>query len=395
MDSLADLVRAKLSIRQVCPSIGHGVRVNCVLPGHTNDISKDLFISDIGDRFYCHKCKVGGDVIKFISVLEDISYRDALNRASELADVRVLTGSDVMERVRLLDIVLEFYKQAYQDCDEAHDYVRSRGWDVDKFGTVCGYAPKYHYDLPCDSKLAIKHGLLKDNGLSHVPVLRDRLVFPIYDRGGNLLQLTGRSICDATPKVLPLGSVGVNQWKFNNFLYNEKILSTHIDYVFIVEGQTDSYTLQELGINVVGLMGNVKLASHAYKFANIRRVYLMLDNDEATSSMLPGQVYAFLCSLPAQHKIDSFKVVELPSNGAGYKDINQFLLNGVLTIQQLYELCKTSRTGEEFLIDKWSEDKSKNRFLIEIIKDDQMISLFCNRVGITKECFDYARSLLC
>lgn len=63
-------------------------------------------------------------------------------------------------------------------------------------------------------------------------------------------------------------------------IYNADILS-FVDTVFITEGAIDALNLIQVGLPAVSIMSGIILPKFIYKFAHLKKIYILFDNDKA------------------------------------------------------------------------------------------------------------------
>lgn len=230
--------------------------------------------------FHCFGCQVGGDVFSFVMQRTGLPFPQAVE---ELAirvgiDTSQFAATDVerqrqQRRRELLDVhrvVAQFYVQVLRSAAGrgARTYLQSRRIHLDtveKFGL--GYAPaadgflKFLSQEGIDEKLALEAGLLGEgrDGRPPYPRFRERLMFPIWDRGGRIIGFGGRLIEDKprAPKYL-------NSPETPLFSKRRTVYGTHLaaraagesGQVIVVEGYTDCLRLSQHGSeNVVASLG--------------------------------------------------------------------------------------------------------------------------------------------
>lgn len=191
-----------------------------------NDSNPSFQITEkkTGDLFYCHGCKMGGDVISFVREREKLTLKQALSYIGSLLGIE---NVEIINKYSSIEKILKY-----------HDFLRDKGISEDvckKFGI--GYID----DI---SKYNIDQTLLMTSG---VGLIKDSIFYSIKDRVGETLGYSVRPLSQSggnkyiTHSSLPL--FGLNQLKNSNFVIG-------------VEGFNDVLALQSNGIhNVVGLNG--------------------------------------------------------------------------------------------------------------------------------------------
>jgi DNA primase len=191
-------------------------------------------------------------------------------------------------------------------------------------------------------------------------------------------------------KLIPLPSRNKHVFKFSNYLFNEPILTENPNYVFICEGQSDTYTLMELGVNVVGLSGNSNLYKHAYKFSHIPNIAILLDSDEPSQKRLPGETLQLLYKLKALKSSSKVYIVDLPKL-EGVKDVNDIKVKFGLTKKEVSKFKRTPAI--EYLISIYAKDLDSHINLLPLLDDTNLLK-FSELSGISIEALQYARRIV-
>jgi len=385
-------LKSEVTIHRILNISPRSTRINCVLPGHPNDTSRDMYVDPSGYYFYCHKCKQGGDVIRLVQLIHNLSRGAAIDYIVTNYSSRnfELESEELCERDKILTEVLRFYQDCFNNSIEAQEYVSSRGWSVESFKQFGGYDSGELLSKTFNVDVLLKHGLIKNYG-SLRNTLERRIIFPQYNTVGYLVQLLGRSIdpvCSA--KLIPLPSKNKHIFKFNNYLFNEPILSKDLNYIFICEGQSDTYTLMELGINAVGLSGNSNLHKHAYKFSHIPNIAILLDSDEPSQKRLPGETLQLLYKLKALNSSSKVYIVDLPKL-EGVKDVNDLKVKYGLTKKQVSKFKRTPAI--DYLMSIYAKDLDSHVNLLPLL-DDTSLPKFSELSGISIEALQYARRIV-
>jgi DNA primase len=181
----------------------------CPLHEETNP---SFYVNAEKGLFYCHGCGCGGDIIRFVQLYLNLSFRESVaHLEKELRPARSASVDDV------LDDTVALYQYQLHHHSEALEYLERRGLRDREFIrqlgigyalggslrrhlTVCGHS----LDLLTDVGLVDRHG-------------RDtfwrRIVFPCLDRG-RLVNLYGRSIGGAPAhRLLPRPKGGLFAWE--------------------------------------------------------------------------------------------------------------------------------------------------------------------------------------
>lgn len=257
--------------------------------------------------FHCFGCQTGGDVFSFIMKLTGVDFPHAVEQLAERAGIDVTPARispaeqrRMEHRRRLLDVhreVAAFYTRMLHSPvgQPARDYLRRRTIDA---GTVerfqLGYAPRadvfrrFLQERGINDDTALEAGLLVPgrDGRAPFPRFRERLMFPIWDRGGRVIGFGGRLLAD-----------GVNAPKYLNspetplFAKRRTIYGAHLarsaareaGQVIVVEGYTDCLRLSQHGVqNVVASLGTAFTPQQAAALGRIAgRAVIAFDGDTA------------------------------------------------------------------------------------------------------------------
>jgi len=254
----------------------------CPLPGHMEK-TPSFSVNQAGQFYYCFGCSRGGDVIKFIMEIENLTRIEAIRFLAARAGMEVPEDrsfdekkSDDARRQKetYLKILLEtakFYVRnlSTEAANPYVEYMLGRGFSKKTLRTF-GIGVSLDYkSLPEHLKSQgfsyedmVACGVVSySEGTGYVDFEAKRLIVPIIDNMNNVIAFGGRVI------------VKVDHGKYKNTretsvfiknrcLYNVNNLKTlrreqgSIPYVIMVEGYMDVIALAEAGFkNVVASMG--------------------------------------------------------------------------------------------------------------------------------------------
>ncbi|ASR35203.1 DNA primase [Prauserella marina] len=222
--------------------------------------------------FHCFGCGEGGDVIKFIMRIEHLGFVESVERLADGIGLRLTYegggGSVKRDRGTRLRLV-EVHKaaQAYYaeqlmtpEAQLARDFLKDRGFDqaaAAKFG--CGFAPggwdkltKYLLNNGFELSELYKSQISKEGRQGPIDRFHRRLVWPIKDRGGDIVGFGARRLFDDDPiqaKYLNTSESPIykkSQVLFGLDLAKREIARRH--QVVVVEGYTDVMAMHESGV---------------------------------------------------------------------------------------------------------------------------------------------------
>jgi DNA primase len=257
--------------------------------------------------FHCFGCGVGGDVFKFVMMMENLSFPEALRRVAEkvgvvLREREAGEGSDERARERtalykLHEAAAKFYAAqlgATAEGRAARGYLADRGLDDATLARFrLGYAPAggqaltHHLeDLGFSVEVADRSGLvLRDSeGKRRFDRFRRRIIFPIANESGKVVAFGGRALGDDQPKYLNSPETPI--YTKGRVLYHLSGAGNSIrklDYAILVEGYMDAIAVASAGIDNVVASCGTSLSEGQIRLLGryTRRVVVNYDPDSA------------------------------------------------------------------------------------------------------------------
>ena len=278
-----------------------GDRHRALCPFH-KDSKPSLYIRDDGS-FHCFGCQKHGSVFNFLMEQNGVSFQDAVKDVAQFLGVPVPErqgGAQLTEEQRaLLDVLEEsttFFKRQLAQAGSSSPvklYLESRGIDqaaVDRF--QIGYAPDAWTSLK-DHLSNTKEQLLVDADVlvrnvdrnSVYDRYRNRLVFPIRNRQGNVVGFGGRVLDEKVePKYLNTKQTKVFSKSRELYgLFEALETKRRPERLLLVEGYMDVVALAQHGIPyAVAALGTASNDVHfrtMFWFTN--EVICCFDGDEA------------------------------------------------------------------------------------------------------------------
>ena len=256
--------------------------------------------------FYCFGCHAGGDVFRFLKMMENISYFDAVKMQAEKLNIplpqREKTEQELKREQQLNDMrrVLEMAHDFFHNCltktkygSAAKEYLASRGITaeiIEEFGI--GFAPDAYDKLNAafakrgvSERQLVECGLvIERQGGGIYDRFRNRVMIPIADEFGHVVGFGGRIMDDSQPKYLNSPeTLAFNKRRLLFGLDRSKQAIRQQGCVVIVEGYMDAISLYAAGIkNVVASLGTaftIEQCRKLLRFAS--NIYFCYDSDEA------------------------------------------------------------------------------------------------------------------
>jgi len=258
--------------------------------------------------FHCFGCGVGGDVIKFVEMQENVGFTDAVRLLARKFGLTVPeTGpdgneADARDREALLkihEVAAEWFRRQLGTPAgaRARQQLEGRGMTAETIETLgLGYAPPSRDSLLAhlraqgfQAPLLMRSGLVleRDNG-QVVDRFRNRLIIPIARDSGSIVAFAGRSMdADQVPKYLnspetPIYSKSRTLYGLNH----TKPLLRKTGFVVLVEGYFDfAQVLQECRLPVVATCGTALTSQQAQLLRRfVSKIVLSFDPDAAGQS---------------------------------------------------------------------------------------------------------------
>jgi DNA primase len=243
--------------------------------------SPSFSVSPDKQIFHCFGCGVGGNVFHFISKVENVGFKEAVEMLASRANITLPTIDNGQDNKlsHLKSRVYEINKQTAQFYHEnlykptakvAQEYIKKRKLDNNTLKTfLIGYSGNFN-EL---------YNYLKSQGFTEEEILastlvnknekgefidrfRKRLMFPIQDERGRVIAFGGRILEDSKiqnvkmPKYINSSeNIVYSKGRHLFGLYAAK-KKQKIDKIIIVEGYMDCISLHQRGItNVVASLG--------------------------------------------------------------------------------------------------------------------------------------------
>lgn len=310
MDAFVERVSENTDILRIVQSYvplkRRGNRYWGCCPFHQEKTASFSVVPDKG-FFYCFGCHAGGNAFKFISLIENISYFDAIKLQAEklgipLPERRRSPQEAAREReIKDLRKVNEMARDFFHNCltmtrmgERGKAYFAGRGIrqeTIEEF--QLGYAPPAWDKLSTAFlKRGVKQEFLLASGLSAerkqggglYDRFRGRVIIPIADERGRVVGFGGRVLDDSTPKYLNTPET---------VLFNKRKLLFGLDRAhraiqqegraIVVEGYMDAISVFDAGVhNVVASLGTSFTPEHAKKLLHYApEICFCYDSDEA------------------------------------------------------------------------------------------------------------------
>ncbi|MCU1805546.1 DNA primase [Cytobacillus firmus] len=257
--------------------------------------------------YHCFGCGAGGNAFSFIMDLEGYSFQEAALKLAEKGNIKLEIDAsaasaksmplDVQQMMEAHELLRKFYHHLLvntKDGQHALEYLLNRGFtmeSIEKF--QIGYSLKsWDFVFKFLTKRKFPEGVMERAGLiikrekdgNYFDRFRDRIMFPIFDRSGNTIAFSGRSLGADEPKYLNSPETAI--FNKSKTLYNFHLARPQIKKLqraVLFEGFADVIAADRAGVgNGVGTMGTALTEEHVASLRrNVQSITICYDSDNA------------------------------------------------------------------------------------------------------------------
>ncbi len=324
-EELVNEIKNKINIVDIIsnyvPLTKRGKNYFGVCPFH-DDHSPSMSVSFEKQIYRCFSCGASGNVFKFVSEYEHIGFYDAVRLLGNKVGYNLTSSKDKVKTnndyIDVYELSCKFYQNSLNSSlgKNAIEYLEKRKLDketIKKFRiglsiskvSLTDYLLTKKYNL---NKL-INYGLSNEKGGD---LFINRIMFPLYDLGGNVIAFSGRIYNTHDPSKY-INTKETEIFKKGNLLYNyhnAKETLKKRDSIIVMEGFMDVIRASSVGINnCVATMGTAFTKEQALLLKKIcDNIILCFDGDEAGND-------ATLSAIEVLKELDiSPRVIRLPDN---------------------------------------------------------------------------------
>ncbi len=256
--------------------------------------------------FHCFGCGAGGNVFSFLMELEGFSFQEAAIKLAERVNIELelnistsVGEKKVSKELKAMldahELLRKFYHHLLVNTKEgqhALEYLLGRGFtreSIDKF--QIGYSlNSWDFVVKFLSKRDFppdwmeKAGLLikRERDGTYFDRFRDRIMFPIFDRNGNTIAFSGRTLGPDEPKYLNSPETAI--FNKSKILYNyhlAKPAMKKMQQAVLFEGFADVIAADRSGVeNGIATMGTSLTDEHiALLRQTVQSVTICYDSD--------------------------------------------------------------------------------------------------------------------
>ena len=313
-----------------------------------NEKSPSFSVSPDKQIFHCFGCGVGGNVISFISKIEGIGFKEAIEVLAERANIKLPTIDNNIDSkkeelkakvYKVNSFTAEFYhKKLYEPSSKiAQEYVKKRQLNNETLKSFkIGFSGKFDELYQALHKEGFKDEEILESGLvnknengKYIDRYRNRLMIPIFDERNRVIAFGGRVLDDSKPKYI--NSPENIVYSKGRHLFGLNVAKKgETKRLLIVEGYMDAISLHQRGItNVVASLGTALTTQQGWLLRkNAEQVILGFDSDGA------GQIAIMRAMEVMQNMGCDMRVLQM----SGAKDPDEYVLKyGSARFQKLLD----------------------------------------------------------
>ena len=303
LDEIRSRIRVSEIVGKRIKLLKRGNEFLAVCPFH-NDTKPSLSIVDDKNFYHCFACGAHGDIIKFTMETEGLNFPETIEKLAAIAGLEMPSQTPEMRlrekrRKTLKDVNEEacrFYEKLLWSSagQDGLFYLKNRGLSdnvIKKYRL--GFSLGGRHSLKdAMSQKGIDLSLLTEAGLvrvseqngDHYDYFRNRVMFPISDRRGQVIAFGARTIGESQPKYL--NSPETPLFQKGRILYGisqARESSSQQKEIIVTEGYMDVIALAEAGItNAVAPLGTALTEDQINELWRLgKEPFICFDGDEA------------------------------------------------------------------------------------------------------------------
>lgn len=321
--------------------------------------------------YYCFSCHAGGDIVKFYSEMEKVSYVDSIKALAKRFNIEVTYegGSYIPEETdnskeQMIDLynrtasMFHYLLTETPQGKNALEYISKRGLSLETIKKFkIGYSPSERMWLKNFLKSKnfsdefLKKSGLFSNKYPDITIFSGRLMFPIFDKNGQVVAFGGRILSGDGPKYI--NSPEMPHYKKREILYGFNFARKSIrekKCVILCEGYMDAIAYHQCGIDYAVAPLGTAFTEQQIKLLSpfVDTVLLSFDSDGA------GQTATMKAIIMCRKMDLTVKIIQLK----GAKDPAEIMLN--FGIETLTNDVNNAILDNDFLLSKLKAKYSKN-----------------------------------
>ena len=250
--------------------------------------------------YHCFGCKASGNAISFLMDYSGLDFVSAVKELASRCNIKIPENSalpkipDHNDLIQTLEFAASFYEQQLRKSKskkKAIDYLKGRGisGEIAKEFRL-GYAEegwdhliKSHRSQNSKDSNLLAAGLVAEGKNKIYDRLRERIIFPIRNRRGQIVGFGGRTLGNQQPKYLNSPETALFQKGRELYGLHESLRKSKPREILVVEGYLDVISLHQAGLtSTVATLGTAITRSQMEKlFRETSRLVFCFDGDAA------------------------------------------------------------------------------------------------------------------
>ncbi len=303
LDEIRSRIRVSEIVGKRIKLLKRGNEFLAVCPFH-NDTKPSLSIVDDKNFYHCFACGAHGDIIKFTMETEGLNFPETVEKLAAIAGLEMPSQTPEMRlrekrRKTLKDVneeACKFYEELLWSSvgQDGLFYLKNRGLSENVIKKYrLGFSLGGRHSLKdamrqkgIDLSLLAEAGLVRvsEQNREHYDYFRNRVMFPISDRRGQVIAFGARTIGESQPKYL--NSPETPLFQKGRILYGisqARESSSQQKKIIVTEGYMDVIALAEAGIaNAVAPLGTALTEDQINELWRLgKEPFICFDGDEA------------------------------------------------------------------------------------------------------------------
>lgn len=269
---LIDIIEPRITLKKTGKS-----NYSALCPFHSEK-SPSFSVSQAKQFYYCFGCKASGNAIGFLMAYDKLTFLEAVDMLASTVGLAMPEQQNHIvakanPNLDLLEQCTLFYQKQLGDSASAQQYLQQRGLSSEIISLFrLGFAKAGWDNLQkalskdtSSKKRLLDIGMLAEKTeRGTYDRFRERIMFPIRNRRGQIIAFGGRSLGDEMPKYL--NSPETPFFHKSKELYGLfEALQTHKEFnrIIIVEGYLDVMAMHQYGFTeTVGTLGTAISLQH-------------------------------------------------------------------------------------------------------------------------------------
>lgn len=273
-----------------------------------------LTIDDKKNIFYCFGCKVGGDSIKFVQLIEKLDFAGACRKIADWHGI-TLSSREVLPDLQNANLIKEWCVGLLRKNNEVLKYLYSRGLTdetIQKFGIgwfgsqsdFMRFAQKNNLSMQVMESIGLKKNILF--------LFENRILFPIMSND-RVIGFGARKFFQNDNRCKYINTSESLYFNKKEVLYGFNEIKFNLEKeLFIVEGYIDVCMCNQYGIEAVSTLGTAINPQHLQTaWTKADEVSIWFDGD------LPGQKASAKIAFESFEVIKPSKILSFINSPAG------------------------------------------------------------------------------